>query len=196
MLRLAKVGKRDVLYDLGSGRGLVVRLAAAEFSTKKAIGVEVEKDAHERARRIALRQLSKGKLRKVDFWYRNFDDRDIDHSDATVVYNSLEENEWEISFYKKAFRRKRLRVIKKDLPFVSYEPTAISSENRSCWFFAMRFPLTKIRSPEKWASIVLGKPNAEMKDVYRYYLRQVRRRNIKRSEDSIKHLRRLVAIRF
>ncbi|MFH7903012.1 MAG: hypothetical protein QXQ19_00895, partial [Candidatus Aenigmatarchaeota archaeon] len=40
MLKLAKVNRRDVLYDLGSGDGRVLRIAVKEFKVKKAIGIE------------------------------------------------------------------------------------------------------------------------------------------------------------
>ncbi|MBU5682713.1 MAG: SAM-dependent methyltransferase [Candidatus Aenigmatarchaeota archaeon] len=40
MLKLAKVNRKDVLYDLGSGDGRVLRIAVKEFKVKKAIGIE------------------------------------------------------------------------------------------------------------------------------------------------------------
>ncbi|MEM5820067.1 MAG: SAM-dependent methyltransferase [Candidatus Aenigmatarchaeota archaeon] len=40
MLKLAKVNRKDVLYDLGSGDGRVLRIAVKEFKIKKAIGIE------------------------------------------------------------------------------------------------------------------------------------------------------------
>lgn len=195
MLALAKVNRKDVFYDLGSGRGLVVRIAGTEFIPRKAIGVESDRRAHERARMTALRHLSKSELGRIDFWYRYLDDPDIDYSDATVVYNSLEEDEDEVVLYKRAFR-KRLRVVKKDLPFVSFEPSSVSRRHSSCWFFVMKFPLKKVRSKRKWASLVLGKTNTTMKDVYCYYWRQLRRRKIDKPDVGVGHLKNLVSKRF
>lgn len=40
MLRLAKVNKNDIVYDLGSGDGKVLRIATKEFKVKKAVGIE------------------------------------------------------------------------------------------------------------------------------------------------------------
>lgn len=40
MLKLAKVNKNDILYDLGSGDGRVLIMAVKEFNVKKAVGIE------------------------------------------------------------------------------------------------------------------------------------------------------------
>lgn len=40
MLRLAKVNKNDILFDLGSGDGRVLFIAVKEFNVKEAIGIE------------------------------------------------------------------------------------------------------------------------------------------------------------
>ncbi|MFH7903701.1 MAG: SAM-dependent methyltransferase [Candidatus Aenigmatarchaeota archaeon] len=40
MLRLAKVNKNDIVYDLGSGDGRVLIIAVKEFGVKKAVGIE------------------------------------------------------------------------------------------------------------------------------------------------------------
>ena len=40
MLKLAKVNKNDIVYDLGSGDGRVLIIAVKEFGVKKAVGIE------------------------------------------------------------------------------------------------------------------------------------------------------------
>lgn len=40
MLKLARVNKNDIVYDLGSGDGRVLIIAAKEFGVKKAVGIE------------------------------------------------------------------------------------------------------------------------------------------------------------
>ncbi|NPA85747.1 MAG: methyltransferase domain-containing protein [Crenarchaeota archaeon] len=79
-LELAKVGPRDVVYDLGSGDGRVVVLAAKLFGAR-AVGVEIDD---------ALVILSKMKVKeegleeKVTILQKDF--REVSLEDATVVY--------------------------------------------------------------------------------------------------------------
>lgn len=51
MLKLAKVGQNDVVYDLGSGDGRIPIAAVQKFKAKKAVGVDINpdriKEAHE-----------------------------------------------------------------------------------------------------------------------------------------------------
>ena len=79
-LELAKVGPNDVVYDLGSGDGRVVVLAARLFGAK-AVGVEIDD---------ALVIMSKMKIKeegledKVKILQKDF--REVSLEDATVVY--------------------------------------------------------------------------------------------------------------
>jgi predicted RNA methylase len=79
--RLVKLGKKDVLYELGSGTGTMLLVAAKEFKVKKAIGIESD------ASRVwwSKVKLQRNKLTDVatvqqkDFFA-------VDLSPATVVY--------------------------------------------------------------------------------------------------------------
>jgi hypothetical protein len=57
MLKIAKVGKNDVLYDLGSGDGRIVITAAQKLGTK-GVGVDIDpqriKEANENARQAGV----------------------------------------------------------------------------------------------------------------------------------------------
>jgi ribosomal protein L11 methylase PrmA len=79
MLRLAKVKRGDVLYDLGSGDGRIVITAAKRYGVR-GTGVDIDpqriKEANANARRA-------GVARRVRFV--NEDLFQIDFSDATVV---------------------------------------------------------------------------------------------------------------
>jgi len=79
MLRLARVGPDDVVYDLGSGEGAIVLRAAEKFGAR-GVGIEIDpalvKTAVERARRRGLSdrvRFVQGDLFKADI------------SEATVV---------------------------------------------------------------------------------------------------------------
>jgi cyclopropane fatty-acyl-phospholipid synthase-like methyltransferase len=52
MLRLAEVGPDDVVYDLGSGDGRIVMLAAQKYGAR-AVGIEIDHDLVETSRQIA-----------------------------------------------------------------------------------------------------------------------------------------------
>src|SRR5512145_1904824 len=54
MLRMAKVGKNDVLYDLGSGDGRIVITAAQRFGTR-GVGYDLDPERVSEARENAKR---------------------------------------------------------------------------------------------------------------------------------------------
>jgi SAM-dependent methyltransferase len=79
MLRLANVGKDDVVYDLGSGDGRIV-IMAAEIHGAKGVGFELDGDlvrqSTENARRAGVAHLAE---------FRQQDVLTVDLSPATVV---------------------------------------------------------------------------------------------------------------
>jgi tRNA A58 N-methylase Trm61 len=79
MLTLAKVGPRDVVYDLGSGDGRIVIAAALKFGAR-GVGIDIDParvaEAEENARRAGVAD-------RVTF--RLGDALEADVSDATVV---------------------------------------------------------------------------------------------------------------
>jgi hypothetical protein len=79
MLKLAKVGKGDVLYDLGSGDGRIPVTAAKRFGIR-AFGIDIDpqriEEANENARKNRVTNLVQ--FRREDLFKANF-------SEATVV---------------------------------------------------------------------------------------------------------------
>lgn len=197
LLDLTDVGPSDVFVDLGSGTGSVVIKAVELWNVKMAIGVEIETKNRDSARRNAIRTLTRDRLERVDFWLGNIESDDFDYRNATVVYDSFEEYDKEIVFYRSRFAVKHLRVVKKDLPFVGYAPTKASRVGRT-WFFRMDFPLHRIRKKSAWASLVLDRPNATLEDVYEYYRFALSKRGISRKETelALNNLERLELLRF
>jgi SAM-dependent methyltransferase len=88
MLRMAEVGPQDVVYDLGSGDGRIVIMAAKQFGAK-GVGFELDGDLIRRAQENARRA---GVAHLVEF--RQQDVLTADFSPATVVtiYLSREAN--------------------------------------------------------------------------------------------------------
>jgi SAM-dependent methyltransferase len=79
MLRLADVQPSDVVYDLGSGDGRIVLIAARQFDAR-GVGIEIEPRLVEESRESAK------KLKvddRVEFIQKSF--FDVDVSPATVV---------------------------------------------------------------------------------------------------------------
>lgn len=79
MLRVAKVGKDDVLYDLGSGDGRIVITAARQFGTR-GIGVDIDPRRISESNQNAERE---GVTDRVQFQERDLFEMDL--SEATVV---------------------------------------------------------------------------------------------------------------
>ena len=79
MLRMAKVGKSDVLYDLGSGDGRIVITAAKRFGTR-GIGYDLDPDRVSEARENARKA---GVTDRVRFEQQDIFTAKI--ADATVV---------------------------------------------------------------------------------------------------------------
>jgi SAM-dependent methyltransferase len=79
MLKIATVGKNDVLYDLGCGDGRIPVTAAKRFGTR-GVGVDIDPQRVLEARANAVRE---GVADRVKFFQQDLFDTDI--KDATVV---------------------------------------------------------------------------------------------------------------
>jgi ribosomal protein L11 methylase PrmA len=79
MLKIANVGKNDILYDLGSGDGRIPVTAAKKFGIK-AVGIDIDperiKEANENAKKNGVTDLVQ--FRREDLFKTNF-------REATVV---------------------------------------------------------------------------------------------------------------
>ena len=83
MLRLAKVGPRDIVYDLGSGDGRVVITAAKQFGAR-GVGIELDPKLIETSRRNAREA---GVSDRVTFRHEDLFEANV--RDATVVFTYL-----------------------------------------------------------------------------------------------------------
>ena len=80
MLTIAKVGPKDVVYDLGSGDGRIVIMAAKKYRARAAVGIDIDPRRIQESRENARKA---GVAKKVEF--RQGDLFEADISDATVV---------------------------------------------------------------------------------------------------------------
>ena len=120
MLRLAEVGPNDVLYDLGSGDGRIVIMAARERGAR-GIGFELDADlvrqSTETARRAGVSHL-------VEF--RRQDVLTVDLSPATVVTIYLgQEGNRRLRPAIQIQLRPGARVISLDFDMGDWQPAAI-----------------------------------------------------------------------
>ena len=82
MCRLAKVGKNDVVYDLGSGDGTALIVAAKEFGAR-GVGIEID------PLRVFVSSMllsSNGVSNKIQIKKNNFFDVDISKASVVFVY--------------------------------------------------------------------------------------------------------------
>lgn len=82
MLRLAEVGPQDVVYDLGSGDGRIVIMAAKEFGAR-GVGVDIDPERIAEARINARKA---GVADKVRFVQGNLFDIDLRPATAVTLY--------------------------------------------------------------------------------------------------------------
>ncbi len=84
MCKLARVGKNDVVYDLGCGDGRIVITAVKQYGAKKGVGVDIDleriKDAKDNAKKEKVQD--KVEFRKEDV----FKVTDLDKATVIMLY--------------------------------------------------------------------------------------------------------------
>lgn len=108
MLRLAAVGKDDIVYDLGSGDGRIVIAAARDFGAR-GVGIEIVQELVAQSVRAAERA---GVVERVRFVQQDLFETDLSPATAVTLYLSEEVNE--------RLRPKLLRELRPGARIVSY----------------------------------------------------------------------------
>lgn len=80
MLKMAKVSKRDVLYDLGSGDGRIPIAAARKYRIARAVGIDIDQKLIDEANRNRIKA---GVGERVSFITADLFESDL--SEATVI---------------------------------------------------------------------------------------------------------------
>ena len=165
MLRLAKVGKNDIFFDLGSGWGQNLIIALTEFHVKKAIGIENNSERN----KISLKRLER--LEKIgitkeqftvidaDFEYEFLKGKVKEHKlyDATCIFYGLSTS--------KSLLDKIEKNMKKGTKFVCYYdclfPEIMPDKNGIDYpFFVYTFPFQKTRSELMWLKTIIQKKHS------------------------------------
>jgi len=120
MLEMARVTKNDVIYDLGSGDGIILIRAAKKYGVK-GVGIEIDQDLVLEARRNAFRE-------KVEHLveFRAQDALTVDVSPATVVtLYMLPEFNAKLRPILERQLRPGSRVVSHDFPIESWAPDEV-----------------------------------------------------------------------
>jgi SAM-dependent methyltransferase len=89
MLRLAAVGRDDVVYDLGSGDGRIVIAAVRDFGARSAVGFEIDPRLVAQSRRGAARA---GVAARVRFVQQDLFQADLSPATIVTLYLTRELN--------------------------------------------------------------------------------------------------------
>src|SRR5262249_22645844 len=110
MLRLARVGTGDVVYDLGSGDGRIVIAAVKEFGASRGVGIELDDARNEEARALARRA---GVSNRVSFSQEDLFETDLHEATVVTLYLSAAIN--------RRLRQKFLAELKPGARIVSHD---------------------------------------------------------------------------
>lgn len=189
LMYLAKPGKNDVFYDLGSGYGDIVRYFAANSNVSKSIGIESDHKRFLVSIEKTRDEFCK-KLGRIEFWCTPF--QDFNFSDATIIYCGLKEidspknDDFLKEIFEAFFDSVKIKIILRDLPFVGFKATKLQRQKNGLSFFQMNTPLSdyKISSKSQWIKHVLQKNGTTM-DLVNYVVRQYRNRGFTLSQKEI-----------
>jgi cyclopropane fatty-acyl-phospholipid synthase-like methyltransferase len=118
MLRLAEVKAGDLVYDLGSGDGRIVVLAAQKYGAR-GVGIEIDPKLVDLSRQIAA---DSGVGGLVTFIEGDLFKADISAATVVTLYLSASMNR-DLEFKLKAELRKGTRIVAHQFPIARWEPT-------------------------------------------------------------------------
>lgn len=122
MLILAELKSNEVLYDLGSGDGRAVILAATDFGAKS-IGVELREDLAKKAL-TSIQQLDlndKPKIMQKDIF-----DVDLSSADVVFIYLTTSANE-RLKPKLEAELKSGARIVSHDYEILGWEPSKVDT---------------------------------------------------------------------
>ena len=117
MLRGAKVGPNDVVYDLGSGDGRIVIAAARDFGAR-AVGIELDPALVQQSRERAL---AAGVADRVTFVWKDIFEADLSPATVVTVYLFPEVNARLLPKFRRELRP-GTRVVSHQYPIGDWAP--------------------------------------------------------------------------
>jgi len=118
MLKLARVGSGDIVYDLGCGDGRILIAAVEVFKAKKAIGYEIRDDAYKRA----LEEVVKANLQeRITIVNNDFFEADLSRPSVITLYiDSLTNEKLKRKLEKET--GPGTRIVSHDFPMPGWQP--------------------------------------------------------------------------
>jgi len=147
MLQLARVQPGEVLYDLGSGDGRIVIMAAKEFGAR-AFGVEIRKDLYEQS---MARIKDLGLADRATIINASFFDVDLSNADVVTMYLLTSVNE-RLKPKLERELRPATRVVSHDFEVPGWRPVVVEEiyeEWRSHKLFLYKVPGKEVPIPGK-----------------------------------------------
>ena len=165
MLRLAEAGESDVFYDLGSGWGQNLIIAATEFGVRRAVGFEKDdgrfKRSTQRTKRLSAklpRTLNRILVLRTDFQRPHEGGNDSVHlSEATVVFLGLGLGPNEV--------QRLLGQLRDGCKLIYYNCSLIPEimpDKTDFPFYLSVKPFRRPRSELEWLSAVVQKPHSSL----------------------------------
>ena len=138
MLQMAGVGRDDVVYDLGSGDGRIVIMAAREYGAR-AVGVEIDPEMIRKARANAV---TAGVADRVTFVEEDLFTADISEATVLAIYLGQAVN---LKLRPKLLRELRpgARIVSHDYDLGDWPPertVTVDFDNRDHLVFLWRVP--------------------------------------------------------
>jgi SAM-dependent methyltransferase len=121
MLRMARVGPDDVVYDLGSGDGRIVIAAAQDFKAR-AVGIEIDPTLVARSREYARRA---GVAERTSFVEQDLFQADLSPATVVTIYLTREVN-LRLRPKLRAELRPGTRIVSFNFDMGDWEPTAMT----------------------------------------------------------------------
>lgn len=122
MLRLANLKPGEVLFDLGSGDGRTVTLAAKNFSAR-AVGVELREDLAKKALNLIHEE---GLANRITIVNDDMFNVNLKSADVVFLYLTTSANE-KIRSKLETELKKGVRIISHDYEMVGWKPTKIEN---------------------------------------------------------------------
>lgn len=118
MLKLAKVGPSDVVYDLGCGDARILIEAVEVFKAREAVGYEIRDDAYRRA----LEEVAKADLlRRITISNNDFFEADLSRASVITLYmDSLTNEKLKRKLEKET--SPGTRIVSHDFPMPGWQP--------------------------------------------------------------------------
>jgi len=160
MLNLAKVGKNDVVFDLGCGWAQNLIIAATEFDVKKCFGIEQLEDRYDKAQEIVREWSLPDKITIIKGQFEDLFEgksKEAKLEDATVIIYLLGTDKKFISQLSKKLQKGCRLVYYYNTLIPEIKPDAIDHP-----FYVSIFPFKRPSSELDWLKFVVQKEKSSL----------------------------------